>query len=234
MNCCVLHKTIIHELLMVEAETANWNTSSSIQLADPGVHLPSKIDALLGAEVFINLLCNGQIKPAGHAPVASGRVTSSPNAITLNTFSIKRNDPKHYTVKLPLKNDVTMLSNLRMKAHMLLQQLHKNMTTKLQLVFETSAKTSTELSLNDLLLVRPIIQQDLFLICIHRIAMTIGVAKIYRQILIHPSQADLHRVLWSDNPNSEIKTYRFKIVTYGMATAPFLVIRTLHQLTSDE
>lgn len=38
----------------------------NIKLADPEFHKPEKIDALLGAEIFFELLCIGQIKVANH------------------------------------------------------------------------------------------------------------------------------------------------------------------------
>ncbi|KAJ8868751.1 hypothetical protein PR048_030291 [Dryococelus australis] len=55
-----------------------------------------------------------------------------------------------------------------------------------------------------------------------------------QQILINPSQADLQRILWCDDLNSEIKIYKLKTVTYGTTSAPFMAIRTLRQLASNE
>lgn len=65
-------------------------------------------------------------------------------------------------------------------------------TTKLRVVFDASCKTQSGKSLNDVLLVGPIIQQDLFSILSRfrtfRFAMTANIAKMYRQVLIDPSQ----------------------------------------------
>lgn len=57
---------------------------------------------------------------------------------------------------------------------------------------------------------------------------------MYRQILVHPDDRDLQRILWRHNAANEVREYRLNTVTYGLACAPFLAIRTLHQLASDE
>lgn len=41
------------------------------------------------------------------------------------------------------------------------------------------------------------------------------------------------RILWIDQ-NQEISTYQLSTVTYGLACAPFLALRTLAQLVEDE
>ena len=59
-------------------------------------------------------------------------------------------------------------------------------TTKLRVVFDGSAKTSNGLSLNESLMVGPVVQNDLFTIlnqfrCKH-IALSADIAKMYRQV----------------------------------------------------
>lgn len=57
---------------------------------------------------------------------------------------------------------------------------------------------------------------------------------MYRQILVHPDDRDLQRILWRYNESSEIREYHLNTVTYGLACAPFLAMRTLRQLADDE
>lgn len=111
-------------------------------------------------------------------------------------------------------------------------------TTKLRVVFDGSCKTSTRVSLNDLLMVGPTIQQDLFsIVCrfrTNRIALTADIAKMYRQILVDESDRNYQRILWRYNPKEKIKIFNLATVTYGTSAAPFLAIRTLQQLAYDE
>jgi hypothetical protein len=53
---------------------------------------------------------------------------------------------------------------------------------------------------------------------------------MFRQILVHPDDQDLQRILLnSGEPGSPID-FRLQTVTYGTACAPFLAIRTLREL----
>ncbi|GFY60655.1 DUF1758 domain-containing protein, partial [Trichonephila inaurata madagascariensis] len=42
------------------------------------------------------------------------------------------------------------------------------------------------------------------------------------------------RIMWKTRANEEPVIYRLKTVTHGTASAPFLAIRTLKQLSMDE
>ncbi|KAJ8883710.1 hypothetical protein PR048_015564 [Dryococelus australis] len=64
---CLALPTVAHKLPMVEVGISNWKISSSIQLANLGFNSPSRIDMLLGAEIFMNLFWIGQFKPAESA-----------------------------------------------------------------------------------------------------------------------------------------------------------------------
>lgn len=72
-------------------------------------------------------------------------------------------------------------------------------TTKIRVVFDASSKTDTGVSLNDILMVGPTLQQDLISILIKfriwQYVLTGDVAKMYRQILIDESQRKLQRIL---------------------------------------
>jgi hypothetical protein len=111
-------------------------------------------------------------------------------------------------------------------------------TTQLRVVFDASAKTSNQKSLNDLLLIGPKIDSDLYSILLrfreHKVAFTADISQMYRQIQIQPQYYDYQRFVWRFDEISEIQTYRLKTVTFGVSSAPYLAIRPLHQLASDE
>ena len=113
-----------------------------------------------------------------------------------------------------------------------------SLTTKVRVVFDGSAKTSSGVSLNDALMVGPIIQEDLFSIITRfrcfRYALTADIEQMYRQIRVSNNDSLFQKILWRDSPQQPIKIYSLNTVTFGTACAPFLAIRTLHQLAEDE
>ncbi|UYV83662.1 hypothetical protein LAZ67_23001961 [Cordylochernes scorpioides] len=66
------------------------------------------------------------------------------------------------------------------------------------------------------------------------VAITADIEKMYRQIRIHPEDADYQRILWRPSPEEPVVDYRLLTVTYGTSSAPFLAMRTLQQLAEDE
>ncbi|XP_062541433.1 uncharacterized protein LOC134209465 [Armigeres subalbatus] len=57
---------------------------------------------------------------------------------------------------------------------------------------------------------------------------------MYRQVLLHPEDTSLQRILWRFNPNEPVATYELQTVTYGLAPSSFLATRTLQQLAADD
>ncbi|XP_055623682.1 uncharacterized protein LOC129767088 [Toxorhynchites rutilus septentrionalis] len=110
-------------------------------------------------------------------------------------------------------------------------------TTKLRVVFDASCPTDTGVSLNDALMVGPVVQDDLYNIILRfrlsRYAIVADLEKMYRQILIHPTDRHLLRILWRNKPNDPVDTYELRTVTYGTASAPFLATRCLRQLAME-
>lgn len=114
---------------------------------------------------------------------------------------------------------------------------HTSTTTKLRVVFDGSCKTTTGISLNDSLMVGPTIQDDLFLILTRyrtfKYALTADITKMYRQVLVHPDQTSLQRILWRNSAEEPIRTFELLTVTYGTSSALFLAIRALRKLAED-
>lgn len=111
-------------------------------------------------------------------------------------------------------------------------------TTKLRVVFDASCKTTTGRSLNDMLMVGPNLQDDLFCILsrfrTHRFVMIADIQKMYRQINVDPSQLNLQQIFWRNNLTDDIETYQLNTVTYGTSAAPYLAVKCLQQLAIDE
>ncbi|XP_036329997.1 uncharacterized protein LOC118742143 [Rhagoletis pomonella] len=110
----------------------------------------------------------------------------------------------------------------------------QSLTTKLRVVFDASANTTSGQSLNELLMVGPTIQQDLIITLLsfrlNRFALTGDIAKMYRQFVVSEQDRLFQLILWRSAPTSPIETYTLNTVTYGMSAAPFLAIRALHHI----
>ncbi|XP_055904404.1 uncharacterized protein LOC129940170 [Eupeodes corollae] len=315
-------------------QTRNWNIPNNIELADVNFNRPSKIDMLLGAEAFFDLLSVGQIKLGKHLPIlqktllgwiVSGKYSSSFDSstktcclsteeISLNQYvekfweleevngrkskwteeqiqceeefnkTIEEIDTGRLMVKLPFKKnpeclgasyDIAfrrflslerrLLKNLELKAdyskflkeyedlgHMSkvkspnLEVPHyylphqcvlkpDSVSTKLRVVFDASCCTSSQISLNKILMVGPTIQADIFTLLLrfrcNRYVLTADISKMYRQVLIHPSHRQFQYILWRESNQKPVETYQLNTVTYGTSSAPFLAIRCLHYLS---
>ncbi|XP_058817812.1 uncharacterized protein LOC131681118 [Topomyia yanbarensis] len=110
-------------------------------------------------------------------------------------------------------------------------------TTKLRVVFDASARTTSGFSLNDALETGPTVQSDLISIiirfCSHQVVLTADIPKMYRQVQIHPEDRKYQRILWLDSEN-KTGTFELTTVTYGCSSAPYLATRVLTQLANDE
>nr|CAI5846278.1 unnamed protein product [Callosobruchus analis] len=111
-------------------------------------------------------------------------------------------------------------------------------TTKLRTVYDGSCKSTSGLSLNDVLLTGPTIQDDLFSILIrfrkHQVVLTADVEKMYRMVQIAEKHRDLQRIVWRYNPDDEISHYQLNTVTYGTTASPFLAVRALTQAAVEQ
>ncbi|XP_075167480.1 uncharacterized protein LOC142239573 [Haematobia irritans] len=316
----------------------NWIFPKNIELADPYFFRSQKIDLLLGAEVFYELLCVGQIKKGCNQPILQkttlgwivggkyGRTECQVAKVyhlnyiiedemsldaTVQKFweleqlpgtlkvkftdeqskceehfyeSLRRLPSGRFQVSLPFKTSPSVIGssfeNARRRFFSLERRLSQDdqmrvmyhdfmgeyldlghmslsneaipsrphyfiphqcvlrpesLTTKLRVVFDASSRTSSQLSLNDILMVGPTIQNDLYSILMrfrfHKYAITADVEKMYRQVLIGEADRDFQLVLYRRDPQEPLLTYRLNTVTYGTSSAPYLAIKWLVHLS---
>ncbi|XP_062537893.1 uncharacterized protein LOC134206221 [Armigeres subalbatus] len=107
-----------------------------------------------------------------------------------------------------------------------------------QHIFDGSAKTTSNRSLNDGLMTGPVIQDPLFDLVLrfrkHPVAFVADIEKMYLQVKVHPDDTPLQRILWRFSPEEPVATYEMSRVTFGLAPSSFLATRCLHQLAEDE
>lgn len=313
-----------------------------ISLADPSFHVPKKVDIILGAEIYFELLTKEQMQTVPRGPIFQGTrlgwVIAGPipaptnqaekSIVSLCTgvsselanienqmaefwrleevkncdvytleekrckqhfeLNVKRGEDGRFTVSLPFRDNISKLgksydvalrrmlslerrfqSDAKLKeeygkfmneyftlGHMEIAQHNtipdeqgyylphhavrneSSTSTKLRVVFDASAKTSTNISLNDVLLKGPSIQEDLVSVMTrfrtHKYVFTADIKKMYRQIWVSEDQRDFQRILWREDPSQPLNVYRLKTVTYGVVTASYLATACLKKLSDEE
>ena len=110
-------------------------------------------------------------------------------------------------------------------------------TTKLRVVFDASAKTTSGLSYNDTLAVGPMLHMTLDRILMrfrmHRVALTGDIQKMYREILLAPSDQNFHRFVWRAQVSDPVSEFCMNRVTFGVTSSPYVAVQTLQQAEEE-
>lgn len=111
-------------------------------------------------------------------------------------------------------------------------------TTKTRVVLDASAKTDTDVSLNDCLHIGPNLQADLFTLLINfrlfEIAISADIQQMYLRILVLEDHRKFQKILFRFNDEEPIRVFQFNSVTFGLRSSPYLAMRTVRQLANDE
>ncbi|KAH8344540.1 hypothetical protein KR059_000207, partial [Drosophila kikkawai] len=272
-----------------EVNYAQWKIPANIELADPRFHKPAKVDLLIGAESFFELLSVGQIKLGSDHPslqktllgwIVSGKytqrlasqaqvgsVTVSENISSLDSLverfweleQVPERSKAVYTAeqrRLANNCELQDMYHEFMREYLNLGHMSRlptpppgqhyyiphqcvlrpdSSTTKLRVVFDASSKTSTSISLNETLMVGATIQRELYAILarfrLNKYALTSDISKMYRQVNVANEDRNFQLILWREKSTQALQTFRLNTVTYGTASAPFLAIRCLFELS---
>lgn len=110
--------------------------------------------------------------------------------------------------------------------------------TKLRVVFDASAASTSKYSLNDLLYTGPKLQNDIAQILhrcrLKRYMFTADICKMYRQIRIHLNDRTYQHIVWRNYLSDELQDYELTTVTYGVSASPYQAIRVLLQLERED
>ncbi|XP_039764230.1 uncharacterized protein LOC120636738 [Pararge aegeria] len=111
-------------------------------------------------------------------------------------------------------------------------------TSRVRDVYDASAKGTKGRSLNDNMMVGPVLQPDFRSLIIswrkHKICVVGDIVKMYRMINMTENHTNLQRIVWRDSKDEDLTSYKLTTVSFGTAAAPFLSVRTLNQLADDE
>lgn len=109
--------------------------------------------------------------------------------------------------------------------------------TKVRVVFDGSAKSSTGVSLNETLMAGPTLQDDIFCLILRfrlpRYVLTGDIEKMFLQFQVRKEDRKYQRLIWRDN-EGHIATYELNTVTFGLTSSPYQAVQCLWQLTEDE
>lgn len=90
-------------------------------------------------------------------------------------------------------------------------------TIKLRVVFDASSRSSSQISLNEILMVGPTIQEELYSTLLrfrfHKFAVTADIEKMYRQVLVGEADRNFQLILYRTTPTEPLRTYRLNTVT---------------------
>ncbi|XP_063837160.1 uncharacterized protein LOC135086304 [Ostrinia nubilalis] len=111
-------------------------------------------------------------------------------------------------------------------------------TTKLRSVLDASSKTSSGLSLNDILHSGPNLQGDLFKILLNfrlfEVALSADCRQMFLQIGVRESDRRYQRIFYRFDMNDPLVLYQFNRVCFGLKSSPYHALRTVQQLVEDD
>ncbi|XP_070068117.1 uncharacterized protein [Drosophila takahashii] len=187
-------------------DIANWNIPNNIPLADPEFFRPQRIDLFIGANLFFDLLSVGQIRLSPELLilqktrvgwVASGEPASSTKG---KVRSVHQEISRFGSLSL-VGPEAQSRCQYYLPHHCVLKE--DSSTTKLRVVFDGSAATSTGFSLNDVLMTGPTLQAKLYHTLlrfqIFRVALTGDICKMYRCVRVPEPDSFLQCILWRDS-----------------------------------
>ena len=107
-------------------------------------------------------------------------------------------------------------------------------TSKIRVVFDGSAPTSTGVSLNDIQYTGTPVQDELFCILLRfrlfNYVISADIAKMYRQILVRKEEQPLQLILFRTDPKALVRTLMLETITYGTSSGQFEATRCIHEL----
>uniref|UniRef100_A0A8D9BZC5 Reverse transcriptase domain-containing protein n=1 Tax=Cacopsylla melanoneura TaxID=428564 RepID=A0A8D9BZC5_9HEMI len=161
------------------------------------------------------------------------KLNSNPEAKEGYTKSMQDLLDKGYMAK---STDQSDKSGYFIPHHMIVKP--DRVSTKIRVVFDASAKTSSGQSLNDLLHTGATLYNDLLGILLKfrlfPCALNGDITSMFLQILVNENDCKFQKLLWRFDLSQPLTTYEMKVVIFGMKSSPFLAQRTVRQLVDNE
>lgn len=115
---------------------------------------------------------------------------------------------------------------------------HVITTSKPRVVFNYSAKTDSGVSLNDLQLTGPRLQDDLQMILMrfrfYLYGLVADIVKMFRKVRVHQDDWEYQRIVWRPETNGPVCDWYIIVVVWGMANALYNSVRSMRQCAIDK
>lgn len=132
-----------------------------------------------------------------------------------------------FVVSLPFRSTVASLPGKYFIPHHAMVK-HEEKGLKIRVVIDASAKSTSVRSLNDCLCTGPKLQTEISDVLLrsrfYRYVFVADIAKMYRQIRVREEDCVYQHILWRRSPEEEMQEYQLLTVTYGVNSAPYLVL----------
>nr|XP_029717010.1 uncharacterized protein LOC109400437 [Aedes albopictus] len=132
---CLVVPRVTGALPSLKVDAAGWPIPRDLKLADPKFCDPSRVDMLVGAEKFYELLQSRKIRLAGDLPqlqesllgwLVAGPVYNTQNVVSVQATYTRGNDGR-YIVQLPFREDAGQLGDSRAQAEQRFKALEKRL-----------------------------------------------------------------------------------------------------------
>ena len=158
------------------------------------------------------------------------RLTNTPDLLQMYNNIIKEQERRGFIEKIdssPSNSPVHYIPHHHVSK--------ESKTTPIRIVYDCSCRLSANHpSLNDCLEIGPSLVNDLCSILlrfrVHKFGLSTDIEKAFLHVKLNASDQDFTRFLWlsnPQNPESDLDTYRFKVVLFGSASSPFMLGATL-------
>ena len=162
--------------------------------------------------------------------------------------SLKANDKSHdfaevvweyfdmgHAEPVPACDLVAKKESYYMPMHVVMKE--SSATTKMRMVFDASAKSTSGTSLNDHLLVGPTVHPSLLDVLLrfwrHQIALMADVSRMYHAVLLPTDQRELHRFVWRRESSKPLVDYRMTRLTFRVSAPSFAANMAVKQNALD-
>ena len=109
-------------------------------------------------------------------------------------------------------------------------------STKLRVVFDASATTTSGFSFHDTFLMGPSLYPHITTVVTqfrrYKFALTADISKMFREIALHRNEYDFHRFVLMEG-NGVLSDFRMTRLTFGVTSSPFLATHVQRQLAED-